>query len=168
MEEDDRGAAPSPELLRIALESSDIDASTATAPHTALNIDQPGRTSISTSVKHSLLSGDTKPPVKSLDVQSRDLLALFENAVSAAIDVDMRNSDSSIRDIVQELDDFSFELRTLIENIENAVPKQYSPGEGLKLLDALGGSAASSLRLVLDDLEKNVEHLLACCSDLTP
>lgn len=165
MSELDSGAAPSSELPKDLPNSSKSNVSTKFGQQTALDIGWPDQGSALHSTKPNLLSQNTKPSKTRLNVQSRVLLELFDEAVSAVIAVDARSPNSPLHTVGQELDNLFLRLRFLIDNIANAVPGQYSPGEGLMLLDGLGGSAASSLKLLLNDLKENVGHLLALCSD---
>ena len=100
-----------------------------------------------------------------LEIQFRDLLALFDKIVASAITVGARSHDPADHVIARALDDSLFELRMWLENIRSKIPDRGPSSGSLSILEKFEGPGATRLRNDLDDLETHLKELSATSTD---
>ena len=92
-----------------------------------------------------------------MDQRIRDLLALCDKVVASAIAISAQGNNSTDQEIVHTLDDSFFNFKIWVENIEVSISTTDISSTSLRILDVLKGSAASSVRQVISDLEMTVK-----------
>lgn len=97
--------------------------------------------------------------IASMDKRIREVLDLYEELVASVIAICKRGNDSTDREIAHTLDDGLYNLKIWVENIEAAISTTDISSTSLRVLDILKGSAASTARQIIGDLEKTVKAM---------
>lgn len=108
-----------------------------------------------------------------MDRRIRDMLVLCDKVVASAITIGAQgNQNSTDQALAHTLDDCLFDLSIWVENVELAISETDVSSTSLRVLDVLRGSAASTVRQVISDLEltlkkmwKNLKHESRTLSD---
>lgn len=91
-----------------------------------------------------------------MDKRIQNVLLLCEEVVASGVAIYERSDDSADREMVHILDDCLYNLKIWVENVEAAIFISDVSSINLRALDVLKGSAASTVRQIIADLETTV------------